>query len=414
MLLAAGASAQSGATDAPRTLSFRQAVNEAVLRNPSRVRAAHQVTAAGFDKDAAEWGRYPSLTIDAAPVQSNNAAVPSSSLRVEQPLWAGGRIEGQIDSTRALVGAAQSGEAEARRRLAQDSAVAYVGWLYAAQRVDIARAGAERLSRLLGYVERRASEGLASSADASIASARLGSMLAQVAETRGALDQARAQLEALTTVRIEKVVPVAVPAYTAKTPDDAEGAYLANSPLLVQRRAEVESARAQEQVRKGLMFPKVALRLEHLTYNNPGPNVSASDSRLSVVLAFTPEAGLASYSGYQAAGSRTDAALAQVAADENDVRLRARADWADLVASTSQVEQLTPQVSALEAVSASYMRQFEAGRKSWLEVLNTEREDVDARLALSRARMLRDQANLRLMVNGGTFWAWIETLPLSL
>lgn len=410
-LLAAGARAQERAIEAPRTLSLRQAVSEAVLRNPSRVRAGHQVVAAGFEKEAAEWGRYPSLTVDAAPLQSGSANSASTSVRIEQPLWAGGRIDGQIDSTRALVGAAESAESEARRRLAQETAVAYVAWLYAAQRVDIARSGAEQMSGLLRYVDRRAAEGLASSADASIAAARQGSMLAQVAETRGALDQARAQLEALTTVRILNGVPVSVPAFPGKSPDAVEAAYLANSPLLLQRRAEIESARAQVEVRKGAMLPRVALRLERSTFSNPGPGVSASDSRASVVLAFSPDAGLASYSGYQAAGSRVDAALAQLDADENDTRLRARADWADLQSSTSQADQLAPQVVSLEAVSASYLRQFEAGRKSWLDVLNTVREDLEARLSLSRARLQRDQANLRLMVNSGTFWPWLESLP---
>jgi adhesin transport system outer membrane protein len=57
------------------------------------------------------------------------------------------------------------------------------------------------------------------------------------------------------------------------------------------------------------------------------------------------------------------------------------------------------------------MRQFEAGRKSWLEVLNTHREAVDAKLALSRARTTRDQSALRLMVNTGTFWPWLEAQP---
>ena len=60
---------------------------------------------------------------------------------------------------------------------------------------------------------------------------------------------------------------------------------------------------------------------------------------------------------------------------------------------------------------ASFMRQFEAGRKSWLEILNTQREVVDSRIALSRAQTARDQAGLRLMVNTGTFWSWLENLP---
>ena len=122
-------------------------------------------------------------------------------------------------------------------------------------------------------------------------------------------------------------------------------------------------------------------------------------------------AGLASYSGSQAAETRINSALAQVAADENDARLRARANWAEHMSSRRQVAALEPQVAALDATMASFVRQFEAGRKSWLEILNTQREVVDSRISLSRARTSRDQSALRLMVNTGTFWPWLEKLP---
>ncbi|HYY62153.1 MAG TPA: TolC family protein, partial [Burkholderiales bacterium] len=164
-------------------------------------------------------------------------------------------------------------------------------------------------------------------------------------------------------------------------------------------------------VRRSALFPKLALRFEHLTYQNAGGLAPSSDSRALIVLQFSPDAGLASYSGAQAAASRIDSARAQLAADENDARTRARADWAAHLSSRRQVAELEPQAEALDASMASFRRQFEAGRKSWLELLNTQREVVDSRIALSRARTSRDQSGLRLMVNTGTFWPWLEKLP---
>ena len=64
LFLASAAFAQQPASAPTATLSLRQAVAEAVLRNPNRVRAAHEVTAAGFERDAAEWGRFPTLSVD--------------------------------------------------------------------------------------------------------------------------------------------------------------------------------------------------------------------------------------------------------------------------------------------------------------------------------------------------------------
>lgn len=412
-LLAAPAAAQPAAESA-RALTLREAVSEAVLRNPNRVRAGHEVTVAGFQRDAAEWGRFPTLSVDVAPrvggSQTGNGA-PTTVARLEQPLWAGGRIDAQIDSARQLVSAAESAEGETRQRLAEQTAAAYIEWLAAAERVDIANKAAELFQGLVRYVRQREGQGFASSADAAIASARLSFALAQLAELRGALARAYAQLTSLTLISAPfRGVPVSVPPYARRSVEDTEQAYLENSPLVAQRRAEAESARAQALVRQGLMLPKLALRLEYLSGQGPAYGAS-NESRAMVVLQFTPEPGLASYSGFRAAESRVDAVLAQLQADENEVRLRARTNWADYAASRLQADELEPQARGLDMASASYMRQFEAGRKSWLEVLNTHRETVDAKLALSRARTTRDQSALRLMVNTGTFWPWLNALP---
>ena len=289
--------------------------------------------------------------------------------------------------------------------------MAYVGWMDAAARVEIARESAAALSDLVKYVRRREAEGLASAADVSIGRARYSSALALIEELGGALDQTRAQLEALMVTRIERGIPVSVPAVAERSVADTEAAYVANSQLVAQRRAEVESARAQAVVRRAALFPKLALRFEHLTYPNNGGLTPSSDSRTLLVLQFTPDAGLASYSGAQAAESRIESVRAQLASDENDARLRARANWAEYMSSGRQVAELEPQVAALDASMASFMRQFEAGRKSWLELLNTQREVVDARIALSRARTSHDQSALRLMVNTGAFWPWLAQLP---
>jgi adhesin transport system outer membrane protein len=411
LVLASAAFAQQPSPAPTATLSLRQAVAEAVLRNPNRVRAAHEVTAAGYERDAAEWGRFPTVSLDAGAGQSSNSIAPTSTVRVEQPLWAGGRIDGQIDSARAQVSAAELAELDTRRRLAEETAVAYVGWMDAAGRVEIARESAAALADLVNYVRRREAEGLASAADVSIGKARYSSALALVEELGGALDQAGAQLEALMVTRVERGIPVRVPEFPERSVAHTEAAYLANSQLVAQRRAEVESARAQAAVRRAALFPKVALRLERFTYQSNGGLTPPNDSRALLVLQFTPDAGLASYSGAQAARSRIDSALAQLAADENDARLRARANRADYLSNRRQVDELEPQVAALDDSMASFRRQFEAGRKSWLELLNTQREVVDARVTLAKARTSRDQAALRLMVNTGSFWPWLEQLP---
>ncbi len=387
-----------------RTLSLRDAVTLAVTNNPTRVKAANEITAASFEHETALWARFPTVSVDASSSASRTAGAASTTLRADQPLWTGGRITGQIESTKALLTAAQLAESDTRRKLAEDTSVAYVNWMYAQERIEIARAGVDQLASLLQYARRREKEGLASAADVAIGVARHGSVLAQIEDLKGAVDNARAQLEALVVTRVSQGARVSVPPVSANAIEEAEKAYLGLSQLIAQRRSEVESTRSQADVRKSQMYPKVLLRAEHFTYQN---SALSNDSRATVVLQFTPDAGLASYSAYQAAASRIDSALAQLAADENATRLRARTNSSDYTAARRQVEELTPQVQALESAASSFMRQFEAGRKTWLDVLNTHKETLEAKISLSRATNARDAAALRLMVNGGSFAQWL-------
>ncbi len=100
------------------TLSLKRAVLEALERNPNRVRASRDRDAAVFQRDSAEWARYPTLMMDAGTGRASNTPVPTTTVRVEQPLWAGGRIDAQIDSARALLSAAGEAESDTRRALA--------------------------------------------------------------------------------------------------------------------------------------------------------------------------------------------------------------------------------------------------------------------------------------------------------
>jgi adhesin transport system outer membrane protein len=399
---------------APAQLTFRYAVSEAVLRHPTRVRAAHEVATAGFQREGAEWGRFPKFTADVSPRISGDQAAGTANvvMRVEQPLWAGGRIDGAIDAARARVSAAESAEAEARQRIVERAALAYVAWIYATERVETARSGAEVLSGLLNYVRSREKEGAASAADVAIATARYVGILAIRNGLQGARDQARAELESATMLSgFSRGVAVNVPAYAALAADKIEAAYLGQSPLITQRRAEVESTRAQAAVKRGEMFPQLSLRVERYGSVSGGAALAGDPTRTSLVLQYVPGAGLSSSSNYQAAASQVNTALAQVSSDENEVRLRARTHLAEYLAARAQVADFEPLVAALELASSSFMRQFEAGRKTWLEVLNTHRETIDAKISLSSAQTSRDQSALRLMINEGSFWSWMEKLP---
>jgi len=78
--------------------------------HPSVLQARSQFEAAGFEVDSAKWGRFPTITTQA--LAPNNRT--QSLTKVEQPLWTGGRITGQIQVSEANERAALSSVLDAQ------------------------------------------------------------------------------------------------------------------------------------------------------------------------------------------------------------------------------------------------------------------------------------------------------------
>jgi outer membrane protein, adhesin transport system len=67
-------------------VSLKQLLEIAVVKHPSVLQARSQAQAAGFDLEAAQWGRYPTVSSE---LRSDTNLTPSLA-KVEQPLWTGG------------------------------------------------------------------------------------------------------------------------------------------------------------------------------------------------------------------------------------------------------------------------------------------------------------------------------------
>ena len=76
-------------------------------------------------------------------------------------------------------------------------------------------------------------------------------------------------------------------------------------------------------------------------------------------------------------------------------------DREDIVASHKRVRALLRAVAGSEAVLASYQRQFQGGKKSWLDLLNAVRELTQNEYALADAKTSLMGAVYRYQVRAG-------------
>lgn len=376
---------------------FLAAVAKAAHTYPLSQAVAREVKGSEGELSAARWQRYPSPSLESVTPQDieNNSRV--NRLAIEQPLFAGGRIDAGIDGAQARLGAT---EARYRQTL-QDTALRLTGvwfeWQRNLSRQMILQDSVDAHRKLKEQIERRVAEGVSPSADLTLAVARLSQTQSELAQVQSATRNAYAQLLQLSGDQIGYFTVGAAAEWggLASLPLPSpqwKAAAITRDPQLERFSAEIQAGDADVRARKGQLWPSVSLRYQH-DYSGPNPG-----GGVFLQVRAQPGAGLSTLSGINAAAARRDATLEQRNAALRDLEQQLDIDLADNASARERLEVASLLRSSTQEVAASYARQFVAGRKSWLDVLNAVREAASARLSIVDAQALLGQSWWRLRI----------------
>jgi hypothetical protein len=121
------------------------------------------------------------------------------------------------------------------------------------------------------------------------------------------------------------------------------------------------------------------------------------------VLQYQTTSGLRGYQRGKLEQARVAAAEQKLAATRAALEAQFRADTAQLLAFATQIASQSRAATAATNLVDSYQRQFEAGRKTWLELLNALREAHDSRVQAANSERGYWQTNARLLMQA-TMW----------
>lgn len=381
------------AAQAQPAWNFEQLLQSTLASHPLVLGKRAAQGAAQAEREGADWQRYPALSLEASTQNSG-----ASLLRLEQPLWSGGRITAAIDAAGSRLDAAGAALEEARQELGLKVIAASTEALRQQARQQHGITDVREHEKLLAMIQRRVAQEVSPQADQRLAASRLYASANELSVATQALNNALAQLTQLTGQPVTGVALPAVPEAGALASLQAVLTQtLAYSPLL--RRLAFEEATAQADIasKRSAYMPQLVLRLE----NSTGLQ-AASEQRAMLVLLAQPGAGLSAKSGADAAVARREAARLAREAAERDVRERATLDWNEWVATRLRLDNASQARAMSTEVSESYARQYTAGRKTWIDVLNAVREATQSELAVDDAQAQMLAASLRLRALTGT------------
>lgn len=357
-------------------------ITEALSSHPSQKSQTLLIQSAQAGLDNARWQFYPTPSV--AVENANSSATDSAysgdrtvtTLRLQQPLWTGGRLSAGLQKAEANMAVTRAALDDTRQQLALRVVQNYGDWLGAYLKMLANEKSMASHVRLREQVKRRIEQGISSDSDLTQAVARLESLASDMAVVRTQQDIALARLAQLVSH------PVADRALSAALAIPQPLRF--DLPALLKQAQTINPsvqkaqalARAQESViaeRRADMYPEVYLRAEQ-QYGNYSYRNAPSESRLFIGLSSRFGPGLSSRSGLEGAQSQHQAALEEVNAQARAVNEQVQTDFALANSSQGRLTALKTSLKASQEVSNSYDRQFLAGRKTWLDVMNAARE----------------------------------------
>ena len=353
-------------------------MREALTNHPLMQEKRAAQAAAKADLDGAKWQRYPTPSFEA-----NTANHGGGTLRIDQPLWTGGRITANLDMAQAKLDVADALVRETGLDVANKVIAAVVEAVRQAQRRQYAEAGVHEHEKLLDMIQRRVTQEVSSNADQRLAASRLYGSRNDLSLSVQAWNNALVQVGQLVGQSVGSLSDVGLNPNGLKMPSgvaEALSEALSRSARLRRLEHEERMAEAEIDTKRAAWWPQLVYRFERARA------AQTMDSRSMLVLQAQPGAGLSASSGVDAALARRDAARQMRQMAERDINEQVAQLWNDWRASSERVLNATEARSMSADVAASYARQYTAGRKSWLDVLNAVRESTQSELAVVDAQ----------------------------
>lgn len=347
---------------------------DAVRDNPAVSAAATESKAAAMDSKAAKAEWLPSLSARSEVRKIGGTGV----LQLDQPIWTFGRIGANIRQADANLAATYAVTDQTKYDIALRTVSAWESYASASLQTEAITAYIRELGDFNNMMARRVAQGV---------SARI-----ELELVRSRLEQAQVELDGAETTR--KLAIARLAQLTGEPFDDAQRVDTTHVDRLLERAEEFDDLSATQLVDASNDYPSVraaehkAVAAEEASKSARasrypsiylrgvrefGPGRIEANNGVALGLQYNLSASQSIY-GWRSYAARAEGAKLKIEGERRLITESLQTEMQTLMGARSRAKSLAAARVGAEAVKQSYARQFIAGRKSWLEVLNALRE----------------------------------------
>lgn len=364
-------------------------ISQAIQTHPlvGSARAEQEATTEGIS--AAKLNLLPTPSISSGYDREDDLV---SQITIRQPLWTGGKLTANVNQAIFDDKAATEHIYEQQNQVAKTTIEAWQSYITAVAKQRVYLDNLDQLNDFEAMMQRRVKQGVSAKIELDLVTNRI------LQEQNGY--QAAAEQQRIAAARLEQIIgqplsqgsALSVPkieVLVAQAKRESAGfeqmAFNQASfynPTVVKEHFQIESAKQEVEARQASKYPTIYAQYEHAYYHED----KEDDGKFSLGLSYEPGAGFSNLALARASQARVNSLIQNQEAARRSVMEDIQVQYQQFASAKDRESSLVAAVAGAQIVLNSYRRQFIAGRKSWLEVLNAVREHSDYKLQLVQTR----------------------------
>jgi len=347
---------------------FDELLYKGLNSHPSIIVSKKLILGADLQLSSAKWGYYPTPTIDVSR-SSNNTR---TTFRLDQPLWAGGKIDAIRDKAKAQKNEATYVYAESQYQLIEDYLNTLQKYIQAQDKINIMNDGVSQLQSIMQTIDRMIAAGELGMADKNLLNTRIADIYSSLEITQAEFDVAKTQFEILTGHKVECNVSFAQKSLFA---DDINIELLVDEalnfhPSLKILNAKIEAARSDVDSAESTLWPTLKLRGEHRKGALYDSDSDKEENLIYLVLEMSTGAGASALSNIERSKINVLKVKNEKLSKEKEVIDQLMNNYTRFVAVKNNIEILSNDIKIAEKVYDSNKRMFFLQQKKWIDVVN--------------------------------------------
>ena len=367
-----------------RSYSVDELIRSAIKTHPNIKIYEQLLKGSSARADTAKWGYFPTPQASAYRTDEGEQGI---TLAVSQPLWTGGKLSSKRKAALASEKASRFELRENAYILVETLIEAIKSYLSAKGSVTSLQQGLDELNDLRAMLERRIKAGVSSRADLELLKSRIYQAESDLSSAKSTMRSALSQMELLTSKHFGEDVNIFAKGIHKELnlPNYYVEKMVQTHPALKKLTAQIESAKAQKAEAKAAIWPDLSVVVERRTSGtDPFDTTSEKDTAVYLSLSASPGAGLSAYSGIQEAEASVMKLIYERESKQRDLTDKIHFAYNDYMAALTRQRAQKSTIDASANVLASYKRLFLAGKKQWLDLVNTSRELTNSKIAYAQ------------------------------